>query len=150
MREEIVMKALRMLTFAAFVLAAVCASATPASAQAVVKGSFTLTHEVRWQNATLPAGNYTFEMKSLAAPSTITVKGPNGYQFITANVADENAGEQSMLIVENRDGGSAINELRLAAIGRSLRYSVPKAPKEVKLAQRQVTREQILVALKAK
>jgi hypothetical protein len=150
MCEEIVMKSSRLLAIAAFLLAAVCSTATPASAQAVVKGSFTLTHEVCWQNATLPAGNYTFEMKSLAAPSTIIVKGPNGYQFVTANVADENAGEQSMLIVENRGGGSAISELRLAAIGRSLRYSVPKAPKEVKLAQRQVTREQILVALKAK
>ena len=144
------MKSLRLLAIAAFVLAAVCASATPASAQAVVKGSFTLTHEVRWQNATLPAGDYTFEMKSLAAPSTIIVKGPDGYQFIAANVADENAGEQSMLIVENRGSGSAISELRLAAIGRSLRYSVPKAPKEVDLARGPVTREQILVALKAK
>lgn len=144
------MKSLRLLAIAAFALAVVCASATPASAQAVVKGSFTLTHEVRWQNATLPAGDYTFEMKSLAAPSTITVKGPNGYQFVSAIVADENAGEQSMLIVENRGGGSVISELRLAAIGRSLRYSVPKALKDVELAQGLITREQILVAMSVK
>ena len=144
------MKSLRMLVIAVFALAAVCASAIPASAQAPVKGSFTLSHEVRWQNATLPAGDYTFEMKSLAAPSIIIVKGPNGYQFISALVANENAGEQNMLIVENRGRGSTIRELRLAAIGRSLCYSVPKAPKDVEIARDPATKEQILVAANAK
>ena len=138
----------RVLAIAVFALAAVCASAIPASAQAIFQGSFTLTHEVRWQNATLPAGDYTFEMKSLAPPSVITVKGPHGSQFVTAMVANENAGEQSMLIVENRAGSSVVSELRLSAINRTLRYAVPKAPKDVELAQ--VTREQILVATNAK
>ena len=78
----------RVFAIAVLALAAVCLSATPASAQAVVRGSFTLTHEVRWQNAVLPPGVYTFEIKSLAAPSTITLKGPHGYQFVTALVAN--------------------------------------------------------------
>jgi hypothetical protein len=78
----------------------------------------------------------------------MTVKGPNGSQFVTAIVVNEKASEQSMLIVENRGSSSAISELRLAAIGRSLRYAVPKAPKDVELAQ--VTREQILVAMNVK
>ena len=138
----------RVLAIAVFALATVCASAIPASAQGVCQGSFTLTHEVRWQNATLSAGDYTFEIKSLSLPATMTVKGPNGSVFVTAMVVNEKAGEQSMLIVENRGGSSAISELRLAAIGRSLRYAVPKAPKDVELAQ--VTREQILVATNAK
>jgi hypothetical protein len=139
----------RMLAITVFALAAVCASATPASAQ-VVRGSFTIKHEVRWQNATLPPGDYTFEMKSLALPATITVKGAHGSQFVSAIVANEDASGQSMLIVENRGGASAIRELHLAAIGRSLRYAVPKAPKEVELAQGPVAREHILVAVNAK
>jgi hypothetical protein len=137
----------RVLAIAVFALAAVCASAIPASAQAY-QGSFTLTHAVRWQNATLPAGDYTFEIQSLSLPAKMTVKGPNGSQFVTAIVVNEKASEQSMLIVENRGGSSAISELRLAGIGRSLRYAVPKAPKDVELAQ--VTREQILVAMNVK
>lgn len=140
----------RMLAIAVFALAAVCASATPASAQAAFRGSFTLSHEVRWQNATLPAGDYTFEIKSLATPSTLTVKGPNGSQFITALVADQKATDQSMLIVESRNGKSVVSELRMSIINRSLRYAVPKAPKDVELAQGPVTREQILVALNVK
>jgi hypothetical protein len=140
----------RMLAIAAFALAAVCASATPASAQAAFKGSFTLTHQVRWQNAILPAGDYTFQMESLAAPARIVIQGPNGYQFISALVADQKVSERSMLIVENHGRSSVVSELRLAPINRILRYSVPKAPKEVELAQGPVTREQILVALNVK
>jgi hypothetical protein len=140
----------RMFVIAAFALAAVFASAVPASAQAAFQGSFTLSHEVRWHNATLPAGDYTFQMQSLSTPVRITVKGPNGYQFITALVADEKTIGQSMLILENRGNQSAVSELRLAPIGRSLRYAVPKAPKDVELAQGPVTREQILVAMNVK
>ena len=136
----------RMLVIAGFALAAVCASAVPASAQ-LVKGSFTLSQEVRWQNATLPPGDYTFEMQSLASPSHITVKGPNGYQFITAAVANETKSDQSMLIIEHRGSRSTIAELRLSSIGRSFRYAVPKAPKDVEVAEGPVTREQIVVAV---
>jgi hypothetical protein len=140
----------RVLVLAAFALAVVCANATPASAQTACRGHFTLSHEVRWQNATLPAGDYTFEMQSVATPSLITVKGPNGSQFITATVADEKNIEQSMLIVENRGGRSTVAELRLSAIGRSFRYAVPKAPKEAEVAQGPATSEQILVAVNVK
>ncbi len=140
----------RVLVIAVFALAAICASATPATAQGVYKGSFTLSHKVRWQNATLPAGDYTFEMKSLSVPSLITLNGPNGYQFIPALVANEKDSEQSMLVIETRGSISAVTELRLSGIGRTLRYAVPKPPKDVELAQGPVTREQVLVAMKAK
>jgi hypothetical protein len=140
----------RILVIAAVALATVCASAVPAFAQLVCKGSFTLSQEVRWQNATLPAGDYTFEMRSLALPSRITLKGPNGYQFITAAVANETKSDQSMLVIEHRGNLSAISELRLSAIGRTLRYSVPKAPRDIEVAQGPVTREQIVVAVNLK
>jgi hypothetical protein len=140
----------RMFVIAAFASAAVFASAIPASAQDACQGSFTLTHEVHWQNATLPAGDYTFQMKSVASPSRILLKGPNGYQFISALVADQKANEQSMLVIENRGNRSTVSELRLSSIGLTLRYAVPKAPKDVELAQGPVTREQILVARNVK
>jgi hypothetical protein len=139
----------RMLVIASFALA-IFASATPAAAQQAFKGSFTLTHEVRWQNFTLPAGDYTFEMKSTSGPSLVTLKGPNGSSFIPALVANEMVIEQNMLVIETHGSISAVTELRLSSIGRSLRYAAPKAPKDVELAQGPVTREQVLVAMKAK
>jgi hypothetical protein len=140
----------RMLVVASFALAAIFASATPAAAQQAFKGSFTLTHEVRWQNVTLSAGDYTFEIKSISVPSLITVKGPNGSSLIPALVANDKVSEQSMLVIETHGNVSAVRELRLSNIGRSLRYAAPKAPKDVELAQGPVTREQVLVAMKAK
>lgn len=140
----------RIAIIAAFAFAAVCASAVPASAQSACKGSFTLSHQVRWQNVTLPAGDYTFDMQSVNTPSRMIVKGPNGSQFIAAVVADEKTGEDSMLIVENRATGSYVKELRLSAIGRTFRYSVPKAPKDVELSQGPATTERILVAVNVK
>jgi hypothetical protein len=139
----------RIVVIAAFALAAVFASAVPASAQVAFHGSFTLHHQIRWQNATLPAGDYTFEMQSLATPR-ITLRGPRGPQFITASVADEKVIGKSMLVVETRGNESCVRELRLAPIGRALRYSVPKAPKDVELARGPVTTEQVLIAVSAK
>ena len=52
----------------------------------------------------------------------------------------------TLLVVENRGNQSCITELRMAPIGRSIRYSVPKAPKDVELAQGPVTREEVTVA----
>jgi hypothetical protein len=88
-------------------------------------------------------------MKSLAS-SLVTLKGPRGAQYITASVADEKTLDKSMLVIENRGNQSCVRELRLAPIGRTLRYSVPKAPKDVELAQGPVTREQVLIAVRAK
>jgi len=138
-----------MLAIVAFALAAVFASAVPASAQVAFRGTFTLHHQIRWQNATLPPGDYTFEMKSLAS-TLITLKGPRGAQYITASVADEKALDKSMLVIENRGNQSCVRELRLAPIGRALRYSVPKAPKDVELARVPVTREQVPSPVRAK
>lgn len=140
----------RVLVIAAAALAVVFASAVPAAAQSAFQGSFTLPYEVRWQNATLPAGDYTFDMKSLATPSRIIVKGANGSQFIAAIVADEKVSERSMLVIEHRGNRAVVSELRLAEAGRTLRYATPKAPKNVEIAQGPVTREQILIAVNVK
>jgi hypothetical protein len=138
-----------LLAIAALGLFAICASTIPAAAQDVCAGSFTLTQEVRWQGATLPAGDYTFSMKSVAAPSQIILHGPNGYAFVSAIVADSDSrSDRSVMTIEHRGGQSVVRELYLAPIGRSLKYSAPKVPKDQELAQGPVTTEQVLVAMK--
>jgi len=92
----------------------------------------------------------TLEIKSVTVPSLITLKGPNGSSFIPALVANDKVSEQSMLVVETHGSISAVTELRLSGIGRSLRYAAPKAPRDVELAQGPLTREQVLMAMKAK
>ena len=139
----------RMLVIAAVALAAISTSAPRAAAQAAAAGSFTLSHEVRWQASTLPAGDYTFTMDSAASPVRIKLHGPNGYEFVLAMVADNSvSGESSSLTIERRDGSPFVRELYLAPIGLRLKYHVPKASKESELARGPVTTEQILVAMK--
>ena len=137
----------RMLVTAALALAAICASAVPASAQAVYAGSFSLPREVRWQGGTLPAGNYTFRMDSVAT-ARLTLKGPNGPAFVHAIVADKaDRGRQSSLTIVRRGSKAFVHDMYLAQIGLRLQYHVPKATKGELIAQGPET-ERILVAMK--
>jgi hypothetical protein len=138
----------RMLVIAAIGLFTVCASATPASAQNAFQGAFTLPSEVRWQDANLPAGDYTFSLKSAAVPAQILVKGPNASAFILTAATDKRAaGEQSFLTVERRGGTRFVREMYLAALGLHLRYKAPRIPKdEQQLAQGPGTTEQVFIA----
>lgn len=138
----------RMLLMAALALAAICASAVPASAQAVCAGGFTLPSDVRWQGWTFPAGNYTFRLDCLA-PRVITLKGPNGTAFVYPVVADQAAaGKQGSLTIVRRNGRAFVQDMYLAPIGVRLQYEIPKAPKEELLAEGPATVERILVAMK--
>jgi hypothetical protein len=130
---------------------AICASASQAAAQNACAGSFTLPQDVSWQGAKLPAGDYTFSMASVAAPSRITLHGPNGFAFVSAIVADsDNVSDRSVMTIEHRGGISVVRDLYLAPIGLRLKYSVPKRQKDQELAQGPATTEQILVAMATK
>jgi hypothetical protein len=152
-RRSIIMKSLqnRILAITALGFFAVCATAIPASAQGACAGSFTLPQEVSWQGAKLPAGDYTFSMASVAAPSRIKLHGPNGFAFVAAIVADsDNVSDRSVMTIERRGGMSVVRDLYLAPIGLRLKYSVPERQKDQELAQGPATTEQILVAMATK
>lgn len=139
----------RMLAIAAIGLFAVCASATPASAQGVFKGHFTLPSDVRWQGANLPAGEYTFSLKSASAPAQLTVTGANGNSvFIVTGATDGRMpGRESFLVIERKGASQFVSELYLAGITLDLRYGVPRTDKgEQQLAQGPVTTERVLIA----
>ncbi len=138
----------RIFTVAAVGFLATCVSAIPASAQNI-KGSFTLSHEIRWQNATLPAGDYTFSRESTARMNALIVTGPNGSVFELASVISERKADgPSVLILERRDGTFFVSELDLTGVGLQLQYNVPKVPRnEKELARGPASTEQILVAM---
>ncbi len=138
----------RMLAIAAIGLFTVCASATPASAQAF-KGHFTLPSDVRWQGTNLPAGDYTFALKSASVPAQLTVTGANGNSvfIITSATNGRTAGEQSFLVVERNGATRFIRELYLAGIAMDLHYNAPRSLKDgQRIAQGPVTTERVLIA----
>ena len=138
----------RVLAIAALGIATICANASPATAQAMAfKGSFTLPNEVRWQGATLPAGDYTFSLKSASGPDLIQLQGPKGGSFVISLTASkDDVSDHSVMTIAHRAGMSIVRELYLAQLGLRLHYYVPKPAKDEQLAQGPVTTEQVLVA----
>ena len=138
----------RVLAIAALGIATICANASPATAQTMAfKGSFTLPNEVRWQGATLPAGDYTFSLKSASGPDLIQLQGPKGGSFVISLTASkDDVSDRSVMTIEHRAGMSIVRELYLAQLGLRLHYYVPKPAKDEQLAQGPVTTEQVLVA----
>ena len=140
----------RILTIVAIALIAVCASPAPAAAQDAYKGSFTLTNDVRWSQALLPAGEYTFSLKSNALPAQILIHGPNGFAMILTSVTSrKDSDASSTMTIERRGGMRVVRDLYLAELGLDLRYAAPKLP-HTEIAQGPRSTEQVLVAMTTK
>ena len=138
----------RLVAIATLGLIAICASASAASAQSVFKGKFTLPEDVQWGNASLPAGDYTFSLKSESLPAEIILQGPNGGSFIMTGSTDKrDGGDSSNLTIERRGRAHFVHTMYLADLGLELRYRVPSEPKnEHQLAQGPASIEHVLIA----
>ena len=139
----------RIFAAASIGLLVVCASVTPVTAQNVFQGRFTLSEEVRWQNATLPAGDYTFTLASSAVPAQVIVHGPSQSAIILTSARNERKASdgKSYLLVEHRGGTQFIREMVLAPLGADLMYRAPEIPKsERELAQGPASTEKVLIA----
>ena len=137
----------RIVAIATFGLIAICTSASSASAQNAFQGKFTLPNEVRWGDATLPAGDYTFSLKRMF--NQVFLQGQNGGAFILTSVTDtRNEGDSSKLTIEHRGGISFVRSMYLADLGVELTYPAPKTPKKdvELLAKGPVSTKQVLIA----
>ena len=140
----------RILTIVAIGLIAVCASPAPAAAQDAYKGRFTLDNDVRWAQVLLPAGEYTFALKSVGLPAQIILHGPNGFAIVMTSSTDtKNSDAPSSITVERVGGMRIVRDLHLAELVMDLRYSAPKLPHN-EIAQGPRTTEQVLVAMTTK
>jgi hypothetical protein len=142
----------RILTLVAAGLMAVGFGASASQAQSIYKGSFTLDHDVRWQNATMPAGDYTFTVQSSTRSKPVLVTGPNGTVFQMPLVtAETKIADQSKLILEWRGDNLCVREMELGEIGLNIRYTVPKATESDKLlANAHTNSQEVLIAMTTK
>ena len=145
------MKVNRFFTVSALAAFALVASTLPAAAQEV-RGNFRLTREVQWQNATLPAGDYTLKMNSTSAMSPVFITGPRGSVIELSHVNSvEPSNRQSVLVLENHDGTLFVREMDLENVGVQVRYSIPKSARtETQLAKESGSTERILIAMSTK
>lgn len=107
--------------------AALCSSASLASAQSAIKGEFTLPTEVRWGQAVLPAGQYSFDLQSIRAPEVIHVRGEGKNVLVMAS--GESAlpsTTDSALVLAQNGATNVVRSLRLAPLGMTLHYTPHK------------------------
>ena len=121
----------RILGLAALVI---CSSAALANAE-VVNGTFTLPFEARWGQAVLPPGNYSFSVDSSgSARLTISFEGTSSQNegaVLPQGYTDQQTLDRSELLLVNTGGNYAIRALRLAPVGITINFSVPKAARQM-------------------
>jgi hypothetical protein len=110
-----------------------------ASAQEPARGHFTLTHEVRWQNARVPAGDYefTYNVSSIEPILTLTkISGTRARFNLLVPMTDEGKpGDTSRLVLESTPAGSYVSVMQLPEFGMSLHFAVPAHPAERQIAK---------------
>jgi hypothetical protein len=107
-----------------------------ASAQEPAHGKFTLTHEVHWGNAKVPAGDYAFSFDPDGTSRTLTLNKLSGerHGYLIMVPAADNAkpSDLSLLILESTPSGSYVSAMQLPQFGMTLRFTVPtRTEKEI-------------------
>jgi len=129
------MKSMRKYVYvAALALSALNLAPSLASAQEAA-GTFTLTHEVHWQNAIVPAGKYRFTIASSGPSETLTLRNISGrgtgLMILVVGTEDPQPSDLSQLVVVSRSSGNFVSTMRLPKFGVTLHFAVPAAPGEV-------------------
>jgi hypothetical protein len=107
---------------------AMAVSAVPVHAQ-TTKGTFTLTHKVRWGTAVLPAGNYVFSVDTQTWPARVMVHevdGPTTAIILPQASSDQRLSGESAMLIQKEDGESVVSSLRLANVGLTLEFYTKK------------------------
>ena len=95
-------------------------------------GTFTLPFEVRWGNAVLPAGDYSFTIDTAQRPHQATVRWGNGAAMIlSSGTSDRQFSGRSALFLVRRGNKGTVRALHLETPGRGTSglvffYSPPK------------------------
>jgi hypothetical protein len=119
---------------AALMLSALNFAPSLASAQDAA-GTFTLTHEVRWQNAIVPAGKYRFTIGPSGPSDMLTLRRVDGsgagFMLLVTDTENSRPSGDSRLILVSRPSGSFVSTMQLPQVGITLHFAVPSETREV-------------------
>ena len=127
------MTSLRKLGYAVLLAASILNYAQNlAAAEEPARGRFTLTHDVRWENTSVPAGDYEFsyDPNNVSPVLTITkVSAPRASFMLMVPVREESKRmDSNRILVETSAEGSYVSALQLPESGVTLRFEAPRAP----------------------
>jgi hypothetical protein len=134
------MTTIRKFAYAAL-LAVTCLNFAPslASAQEKAQGRFTLSHDVRWQNALVPAGEYRFSLDSDGASGMLVLTklsgARTGFLLMVHDTDQVKPSGLNRLVLESTPEGSYVNRMQLPEFGVTLNFAVPSKPAEKQIAK---------------
>ncbi len=122
-------KSLRNLCFAA--LTALTLYPGLAHAESDVRGNFTLTQEVHWENAIVPAGHYEFSLKTYGLAEVLILRNLSGGNpkviSMMKPVEAETPTNNSKIEIVKVGGERFVTSMELATSGTLLHFEVPDA-----------------------
>jgi hypothetical protein len=113
-----------------------------ASAQEAAHGKFTLTHEVHFGNAKVPAGDYEFSYDPDATRMLTLSKMSGaraGYMLMVLSTDEAKPSDLSRLILETTPQGSYVSAIQLPEFGMTLHFNVPSHAAEKQIAKAATT-----------
>jgi hypothetical protein len=107
-----------------------------------------LSVEARWGNVVLPPGDYSFTLDHPTSSGRVTIwRGNEAVEMIVNQAtSDRQTLDRSELILVRSGGNYTIRALRLADLGLTLEYSVPKSERQLIVQSPQLL-ERIPVAM---
>jgi hypothetical protein len=98
-------------------------------------GSFTLAHEVHWQNATVPAGEYRFTLATQGPAEMLTLNKISGtaagFMLLVTNTDESKPTDMSRLVIVSRSSGSFVSAMQLPEFGITMHFPVPAEMREL-------------------
>jgi hypothetical protein len=95
-------------------------------------GTFTLSHEVHWQNAVVPAGTYRFTIASDGPANLLTLRSSRaGFVMLVTDTEDSKRSDLSRVVLVSRPQGSFVSAMQLPQFGMTLHFVVPEETREV-------------------
>ena len=122
---------------AALTLSALSIAPSLASAQEA-HGRFTLAHEVHWQNALVPAGDYEFSFKASGPSELLFVRrlsgsGP-GFMMLVNDTAETKPSDLNQLVLVSREGKSFVSTMDVPEAGVTLHFAMPSEIRQLAMS----------------
>ncbi len=105
---------------------------TLAFGQEGARGKFTLSHDVRWENVTVPAGEYQFSLESDDVARVLTLNELNhnhkSFFLLAHDMEEAKPTDRNRLVLQTaRDGTSYVSAMELPEFGMTLYFAAPSA-----------------------
>lgn len=124
------MKSIHKLAYAALLFVSAFSIAPTLAAAQEARGSFTLTHDVRWQNADVTSGEYQFSLQPMGGASQLLVLRSTdgrgkGFMMVVSNTEEADSSDSARLFLVSRSGKSYVSAMKVPQSGVMLHFMVP-------------------------